>query len=62
MKKDQTPSFKKTVYMVPYYWEGRVKFLRFNADNYKDALRLAECCFGKNAAQYLYKKEFIVKE
>lgn len=62
MKKEPTPSFKKVVYMVPYYWEGRVKFLRFHADNYKDALRLAQCCFGPNAAQYLYKKEFQVKE
>lgn len=60
--KEKSKPHKKTVYMVPYYWEGRVKFLRFNSETYEEALRLAKCCFGERAALFLYKKEFLTKD
>jgi hypothetical protein len=61
-KKNSEPPTRKTTYMIPYYWEGRVKFLRFNSETYEEALQLAKCCFGERAALFLYKKEFTVKE
>jgi hypothetical protein len=61
-KKNIERPTKKTIYMVPYYWEGRVKFLRFNSETYKEALQLAKCCFGERAALFLYKKEFNTKD
>ena len=61
MKEKSRPQ-KKTMYMIPYYWEGRVKFLRFHSETYEEALKLAQCCFGEKAALFLYKKEFTTKD
>lgn len=52
----------KIVYMVPYFWYGKVKFVRFNSETYEEALALAKCMFGQNAAKYLYQKEFNEKD
>jgi hypothetical protein len=52
------PDKTKIVYMVPYFWNGRVKFVRFHSETYEEALRLAQCMFGENAYKYLYQKEY----
>jgi len=52
----------KTVFMVPFFWKGKIKFIEFKSETYAEALRLAKCMFGENAASYLYKKELPIED
>jgi hypothetical protein len=57
-----TPRKIKTVFMVPFFWEGRIKFIQFKSETYEEALLLAKCMFGDRAAKYLYKKEIPIED
>lgn len=43
-------------YMIPYFWDGEIKFVKFRTTNYREACALAKCCFGEAGVYYLYKK------
>jgi hypothetical protein len=58
--KKQKSKKTKLVYFIGYVYDDKLNFLRLHSETYEEALKIAQCMFGKGASKVLFTKNFTV--